>query len=308
MGTDPLVQKLEAAAQTVETLAKKQISLKQKQSDGTLTSNEKIELDGMDQMLADARKLYDAYVALAVKPPESKTFAEADLKWIQEVTGVNTTYREWIGYVLDESIRPGPEFRAAFERIGKAFHQHNEAGRRIFLNLFLGDIILRPEFDGKLRIFPELEVAVVETSGQKKRKLRGRTDYTVGFCDGTDMFDNSIPDEIHLIAVEAKVSIGHPDLWQCVAEAASLYKIRVDAGKAKKSVWGVLSNAELWRFIFIDEDGLLWQSEDLTMSLRRYDESKVLPVYRMVHYIVKQCHQACTPPPSAVSSVESLRQ
>ena len=39
-------------------------------------------------------------------------------------------------------------------------------------DLFLSDIVLRPEF-----IFPELEMS----NGPKKRKLSGRTDYTVGF-------------------------------------------------------------------------------------------------------------------------------
>jgi hypothetical protein len=45
------------------------------------------------------------------------------------------------------------------------------------------------------------------------------------------MFDNTIPPEVHMVAVEAKTSIGEQDLWQCVAEAASLYKTRVDADK-----------------------------------------------------------------------------
>ncbi len=98
-----------------------------------------------------------------------------------------------------------------------------------------------------------------------------------------------------MVAVEAKTSIGISDLLQCVAEAATLYKIRVDARKAKKSAWGIVSNAETWRFIFIDEAGLLWKSDILSMPLECYDESKVLQVYRMVYYIVKCCHEACTP-------------
>jgi hypothetical protein len=43
---------------------------------------------------------------------------------------------------MDETIHPGTEFKTDFQRVGKAFHQQNEAGRRIFLNLFLCDIIL----------------------------------------------------------------------------------------------------------------------------------------------------------------------
>ena len=275
---------------------------------------EEIELAGIEVLLVEARdskKNYLELIKLAMRnePPVTKSFSEADREWIQAVTGVNTgIYRKWTGYVIDETVHPEPEFKTAFERVGKAFHQQNEAGRRIFLNLFLSDIILRPEFEGCLRIFPELEVTVVETNGPKKRRLNGRTDYTVGFGKGKDIFDNAIPRELHLVAVEAKTSIGEQDLWQCVAEAASLYKTRVDAGKADKRVWGILSNAKQWQFVLIDEDGLLWQSEDFLLDLRSYDESKVLQVYRIVHYIVKCCHEACTPPSSTASSLVSLNQ
>lgn len=152
-----------------------------------------------------------------------------------------------------------------------------------------------------------MELEVTEASGRKKRKLGGRTDYSIGFGKGKDVFDNTIPREVHLVAVEAKASIGAQDLWQCVAEAASIYKTRVDAEKANKSVWGILSNAELWKFIFINE-GKLWQSGQFSMNLRSYVEAEVLRVYRIVYYIVKCCHEASTPPPSQGSSVVSLSQ
>jgi hypothetical protein len=57
--------------------------------------------------------------------------------------------------VIDETVHPGPEFMTAFENISKAFHQQNETGRRNYLNLFLSNIILRPEFEGTLRIFAD---------------------------------------------------------------------------------------------------------------------------------------------------------
>lgn len=303
-------QQLAAVEKKIEDLIKEQTRLKKKDRQGTITDEEEIELAGIEKLLEKLEasvKRYFELIKLSLKEekPESKSFSEADSEWIQAVTGINITYRKWSNYVIDETIHPGPEFQKAFERVGKAFHQHNEAGRRIFLNLFLSDIILHPEFNEALRIFPELEVTV-ETNGPKKRKLSGRTDYTVGFGKGKDMFDNAVPREVHLVAVEAKTSIGDQDLWQCVAEAASLYKTRVDAGKTKKSVWGILSNAKQWQFIFIDENGLLWQTGLFNMDLRSYDELQVLQVYRMVHYIVKCCHDACTPPPSMASSVVSL--
>jgi len=310
---DSLIQQLAAVEQKIEDLVKKQTRLQKKDQQGTITDEEEIDLAGIDKLLADARdskKNYVELIKLAMKdePPVTKSFSEADSEWIQAVTGVNTTYRKWTGYTIDVNIQPRPGFQTKFEEVARAFHQQNEAGRRIFLNLFLSDIILREEFGGALRIFPELQVTVVETNGPKKRKLNGITDYTVGFGKGKDIFDNTIPREVHLVAVEAKTSIGEQDLWQCVAEAASLYKTRVDAGKANKRVWGILSNAEVWQFVLIDEDGLLWQSDKFLLDLRSYYEEKVLQVYRMVYYIVKCCHEACTPPPSTASSVVSLNQ
>ncbi|KAJ3198109.1 hypothetical protein HDU67_003603, partial [Dinochytrium kinnereticum] len=286
---DSALKQLAAIDQKINDLVKIQTRLQKKDHQGTIADEEAIELAGIDKLLEkleQQQKNYLEVIKLVIKePPESKSFSEADSDWIQSVTGVNTAYRKWTGYVIDENVHPGPEFKTAFERVGIAFHQHNEAGRRIFLNLFLSDIILRPEFEQTLRIFPELEVTVVETNGPKKRKLSGRTDYTVGFGKGMDMLDTTIPRDVHLVAVEAKTSIGEQDLRQCVAEAASLYKTRVDAGKAGKRVWGILSNAEMWKFIFIDEDGLLWQSGPFHMDLRSYDELQVLQVYRIVHYI-----------------------
>ncbi|TPX73444.1 hypothetical protein CcCBS67573_g05293 [Chytriomyces confervae] len=276
----------------IEDLVKEQTRLQMRYQQGIITDEEAIELAGVGVLLEKLEASAERYLSIIKEPQVSKSFSEADREWIQAVTGVNTTYRKWTDYVIDETVHPGPEFQTAFERVGKAFHQHTEAGRRIFLNLFLSDIILRPpEFNEALRIFPELEVTVVETNGPKKRKLKGKTDYT----------------EVHVVAVEAKTSIGEQDLWQCVAEAASLYKTRVDAGKANKRVWGILSNAQQWQFVLIDDDGLLWQSGYFLLELRSYDES-VLQVYRIVHYIVKCCHEACTTPASITSSVVSLDQ
>ncbi len=66
---------------------------------------------------------------------ESKSFSEAEMRFITAVTGVQNLSRRWTNYVCDESVFPQPGFKEAFENVGKAFHQSNEAGRRIFLNL-----------------------------------------------------------------------------------------------------------------------------------------------------------------------------
>jgi hypothetical protein len=100
---------------------------------------------------------------------------------------------------LDEAVFPSPRFENSFENISKAFHMRTEAGRRIFLNLFLSDIILLPEFKNALRIFFEMEMSV-ETKGPKKRQLNGKTDYTIGLGKDFDIMDNTPPRELHMVA------------------------------------------------------------------------------------------------------------
>ncbi len=202
---------------------------------------------------------------------------------------------------------PSAGFRESFENIARAFHLRTEAGRRIYLNLFLSDIVLRSEFKNTLRIFPEIEMSV-ESTGPKKRRLNGKTDYTVGFGKHYDLFDNTPPRELHLVAIETKRGTDDDDLWQCAAEAAALYKSRKDAGKSKCSVWGVLSNAVDWKFIYIDEDGKLWRSEAFKLNVRVYKEEQVLFIYRFIHYVVKCCFEACSPTPIPPASNDNLFQ
>ena len=128
----------------------------------------------------------------------------------------------WLALV---SYWPKPEPLPS-NRISKGVHQFTEAGRRFFLNPFLLDIIHRPEFEGNLRIFPELELSVTETSGTKKLKLNGRTEYTIGFGKGKDNLSKWIPREVHLVAVEAKTRIGISDLLQCIDEAVQIERAR----------------------------------------------------------------------------------
>ena len=146
----------------------------------------------------------------------------------------------------------------------------------------------------------------VESKGPKKRKLNGKTDYTVGFSNNMGTTDNTPPRELHLVAIEAKTSIGDTDLWQCVAETATLYKSRKDAGKSKCAVWGVLSNATNWIFIHIDESGNLWRSEDYILNIHQYKQNQVEVIYQALHYLVKCCYESSTPNPTPSSSVRMI--
>jgi hypothetical protein len=295
-------QKLDAVEKKIEDLLKKKTKLLKKVQTGQITDEESIDLEGMGELLKELKeqqKYWQDIIKLATKEestePESKSFSEADQPWIESVCDVNCQYRKWNTYVLDDIVQPSERFKQNFVETLKVFHQTSEAGRRIFLNIFLSDIIGSSEFISTLKIFTEVPMDVLSTNviaNGKKRKLNGKTDYTIGFGRDLDMFSITPPKELHLVAIEAKCRLDESDLWQCVAETATLYKSRKDKNKTKCAVWGVLSNAETWQFIHIDEDGKLWRSEKFLLNLREYQEDQVLVIYRILHYMIKCCFES----------------
>jgi hypothetical protein len=304
------VNELKAVQQKIENLLKKETRLKKKKE---LTEEEEIDLEGVAKLLTvlqGQEKYWREEVSKENKPEEiSKSFGEADLHWIASVTGINCEYREWTAFAseVDQTVIPSPGFQQAYEKVSKYWHMLTEAGRRIFLNLFLSEVVSLPEFKETLRIFPEIQMSV-ESKGPKKRRLNGKTDYTVGFSNNMGTTDNTPPRELHLVAIEAKASIGDTDLWQCVAETATLYRSRKDAGKANCAVWGVLSNATDWIFIHIDKHGKLWQTEKYILNIHQYKQNQVKAIYQALHYVVKCCYESCTPNPTPASSSSRLNE
>ncbi|TPX64872.1 hypothetical protein CcCBS67573_g08287 [Chytriomyces confervae] len=319
--------KLEAAEAEIEAVNKEiketkaaWNDLKKKAKRGALSTDEQIDLESFDEKVADLnntladlkenKNTWIELIRIQAKgdlEAESKPFEEADAEWTAEsATGINTDYRMW-NVALDDDIRPTEAFKEQFEDIAKFVHMKNEAGRRFFLNLFLLDIVKRAEFNGALKIFPEITMEVTQLIGTKKRKLSGTEVYTVGLnSKRLDTFDIAPPKELHIIAIEAKVGWGTQDFWKCVAETATLYKARKDAGKTKCSVWGVLSNATLWQFVFINEDGILRQTEEFSLNLHVDDEEKIAKVYGFLFYVVKSCFDCCTPNLTPSGSVERI--
>lgn len=105
-------QKLDAIEQMIKDLITKKFRLKRKEHRETISDEEAIVLDGIEEMLAEAKdnKMFYRKIIETNETPVSKTFREADSDWIKAVTGVDTAYREWTDFVADESIYPRPGF------------------------------------------------------------------------------------------------------------------------------------------------------------------------------------------------------
>ena len=231
------IQELQSVEQEIMDLLKKKTKLAKKSQAGNITDEEALDLAGIGELLKELKedkKYWQRQVEIANKEdtqPEAKSFSEADKEWIESVCDVNCQYRKWTTYVLDNTVQPSERFKQNFIETMAVFHQTCEAGRRIFLNIFLSDIIGSSKFIKTLRIFTEVPMDVLSTSvaaNGKKRKLNGKTDYTIGFGRNSDVFDITPPNELHLVAIEAKCRLDESDLWQCVAETATLYKSRKD--------------------------------------------------------------------------------
>ncbi|KAJ3321658.1 hypothetical protein HDV06_003951 [Boothiomyces sp. JEL0866] len=307
--------KLEAVELEIKTVKARKLELqkKAKRPEG-LTTDEQVELEDLIETLQELkqqRRDWIEIIKLATKEEakeESKSFREADGEWISSITSINTAYRQWTTYHLDDSIYPSEQFYSRLKQSVCLVHMKYEAGRRFVLNDFLLDVLYRPEFKESLRLFPEIRMEVSKIVGNKKRKIIGDTDYTIGLSGGLDIFDKAPIKELHLIAIEAKVSWDENDYWQCVAETATLFKSRKDAGKKRCSVWGVLSNATLWQFIFIDEEGLLWTSDEIPLNLRLQSKAQIVKVYRFLYFLVKSCFDACTPNSTPSSSLDDITE
>ncbi|KAI9088730.1 hypothetical protein DFS34DRAFT_565305, partial [Phlyctochytrium arcticum] len=122
---------------------------------------------------------------------------------------------------LDEDVFPSDNFLAQFQKNCEVWSMNSEASRRTFIELFLRDVVARNEFHKKMRIFCELPLTSVNENGKKRQKLSGRTDYSIGHSN-MNIKDMAPPSETHLIAVEAKQARQDDDIWQGIAEVASL--------------------------------------------------------------------------------------
>ena len=266
------------------------------------TSEQLIELKAVKLKLESERAAAIDFAAVMVKDSEvgenSRLVTNVDQGFIEKVTATKLSLIDWI-VPEDTSVVPSDVLRQIFQKIGNVVSIYKEAGRRFFLNAFLVDIVSREQFRNALGIHPEYEFSVRAFSDAgEQSQLSGVADYAIGRSERTSRLSGKDPQkEFHLLVAEAKRDWPNESFWQCVAQTAALYKARKDARKRVCKVWGILSNAELWRFIHIDESGQLHATKPLYLNIGAYDEREILTIYRHIYHIVNAAFNA-SPPPS----------
>ena len=188
----------------------------------------------------------------------------------------------------------------------------NEADRRIVINELLLAVVLNADFQNKLRLSCEIAAEVYGDAfiGQKRKRqyLSGRVDYLVCHFRPGQPVEEVSEKEAQLVAVQAKQEWSDKSMRQCVAEAAAIHKARKVAAKQNCQVWGVLTNASLWRFVRIDGDGALFVSEQFTMALgvSSITEQEVSKIYQLLYYVV-QCAYLASPTTTPAESRRPLQ-
>ena len=91
-----------------------------------IMSDDEEKLVYLEILLAEATesmKFYQERIKRAMMEPETEamTFKDAGEDWIHSVTGVDTSFRRWASFVIDETIQPRPGFQTAFEEISNGY-------------------------------------------------------------------------------------------------------------------------------------------------------------------------------------------
>jgi len=296
------LKKLRHVQERIDTLRKKAADLEcsglpSKRSDQNC-SIEQIE-DLMDLLTENAKFYTQEIIKEDSTQHRSQDLEAVCLPLICTVTGVDRSHRGWasLPFEVDTNLVPCPQFKEEYMNATKAFHMVSHSGYRIIIDLFLSNIVLLPEFNHSLRIFPGIGMSI-ESNIPENPRICGITDYAVGLVS-SDNIRRDIPDDLGLIVMEAKNgSFECDDRCSCIAHIAALHKIRKDAGKTNCSVWGVVSMATKWMYMKLDEDGKLWESDSFWLDLEHYKQEQVFFVYRSLHYIVKSCYNSCKTTPA----------
>jgi hypothetical protein len=211
------------------------------------------------------------------QPTRSKPFRKADEAWIIAVTGIRRSSVPWDEDMGVPLVKPSGDFAVRLDGHIQLFVLSNEAGCRVIIDVFLYDILNRAEFQGKVKVYPE---ARLSATGAQRKSINGVADYTVGYQDAI----KSTP-EPSSIAIEAKYRIKDSNIPQCLAEAASLYKMRRRQRYRDCTVWGVLTDCRYWIFIRISHSGSVTQSPKYEIPLTSYNGEQIERVYRVLYHM-----------------------
>ncbi|KAI9091461.1 hypothetical protein DFS34DRAFT_688602 [Phlyctochytrium arcticum] len=237
----------------------------------------------------------------------SVSFGNASLDDVVWTCGVSVNSQTWVLPTAEVHDDDGPSelLVRILDKLLPIWSLNSEATRRTIIDLFLIDVLAREEFNHILRAFGEvpMEYTAAARDG-KRRKLNGRVDYMIGHAGLKHIHDYDPPKDSHLVVVEAKLEWPAQSRNQWLAEVCTLHKTRQDAGK-NSTVYGVLSNGQLWQFAMVNQKGDIFTSHEIYATLDLCATGGIREAYRWLLYVTRKAQEAW-PTATPVASTESL--
>jgi hypothetical protein len=230
-------------------------------------------------------------VPLPAATLESMAYGKAKMLFISECTEVEENQEVWENIPVDESISPCAELVELFKKNCSVFAFDTEASRRTVIDLFLREIVSQfPAFQ------VNCEYNMTLTNNFKKKRLNGQCDYTI--CH------RGRPNDPHLVVVKSIMTIKETVL-QCIGECASIHYRRKKAEMPNRRVYGIHSTGNIWKFIFISQEGVVYVSGEMYLNVDRYVEESFNLIYRSVYYVIQQSflNSARTTPNTSTANI-----
>jgi hypothetical protein len=160
----------------------------------------------------------------------------------------------------DRHVAPSQLFLELLGRMDKCWNRNKEATTRTYIDQVILDVlwgrkdILRDR-DRRCKGYrPFGEV------WSKTDEYAGSSDYMLGY--GTD--DSELTSM--LLTIEAKCYLGDTKPWQLLAIMSHFQLLRMHAQKKIHTIFGILTDSDIYRFFRLDENHKVWRSKPYTMQ------------------------------------------
>ena len=114
---------------------------------------------------------------------------------------------------------------------------------------------------------------------QTRQRLFGKCDYTI--CHRGH---RNLP---LLVAIKAQIT-NNETMLQCIGECASIHYTRKLRRLSNVVVYGIHSTGTIWKFIFVDENGVIFVSGEKRLNVAHYVKEEFDLIYRLVHHVIQQ--------------------
>ncbi|TPX33108.1 hypothetical protein SmJEL517_g03913 [Synchytrium microbalum] len=154
-----------------------------------------------------------------------------------------------------ERMEPSAGLLLWLDKVHRVWNYGSESMRRTIVDLFLADVLDRPEFhkegEPALRAFGSQRIEWLDT--RTHRGIGGEVDYAIGPGRSFNEYKAS-PSEF---VVTVKITRDWPmsGMAQAIASAGALHKLRrKKSTKTPATAFAILTNGDFWQFFCVHED------------------------------------------------------